>query len=499
TRHPALVGAGWTVASTGPASGGQDAKGNYLAPVATGGVDLASASVNPGIAVVTSPSYRHYAFSFDIGYTTGYVLQVTWNDTGTSDPNVGKSWVVSSQASNNPTGYTTGDIDIADFMGTQGTFSIHLAGGGKLYSLGDNVAREQMAEPYSQKVGAQIDTSTGAFAFQDHDLDIKGGPLQVTLTRYYNGHSGQFGELGYRWTHTYDIHLWLTGNATGDVTMIWGSGREEFFSHNFQSNTYAPADGREHDTLVANGDGTFSFTATQGNLTYKFSSIGVLTTISDLKGNSITLTYDGNGRLATAKDPGGRTFSFAYNANGTLASVTDPNNGKVSYGYDGTTGDLIAVTDPNGKLRSYTYDRHRLISFTDQNGKTQFSNTLDVVNRVIKQTDVLGKKITIAYGAPSAGITQVTDANNNSAMYYFDIYHRTTDKVDPQGHVTTDLYDSSGNLKKVIDSANDTWVFGYDNVTAQLHRPAGSRRGEEKGWKGSAQPEGLLSSGRYVG
>ncbi|MGI8550035.1 MAG: DUF6531 domain-containing protein, partial [Dehalococcoidia bacterium] len=445
--------AGWTLSSAGAVAGGQDAKGNYLAPVNNGGVDLVSAPVNPGIVVVSSPSYRHYAFSYDIGYTTGNILQVTWNDTGTGDPNVGKSWMVFSQASNNPTGYTTGDIEIADFMGTQGTFSIHLAGGGKLYSLGDNVAREQVAEPYSQKVGFNVDTATGAFSFQDHDLDILGGPLQVRLTRYYNGHSGQFGELGYRWTHTYDIHFWLTGNATGDVAMEWGSGKEEFFSHNLQSGAFSPADGRNHDTLVVNGDGTYTFTATQGNLTYKFSSAGVLADMTDLHGNGITLAYDGNGRLQAVTDPGERALTFAYNASGRLASVTDPTTAKVTYGYDATTGDLTSVTDPLDKVQSYTYDRHRLVSFTDQNGNIAFTNTFDSVNRVAKQLDATGKGITLTYSTPSAGVTQVTDPNNNNAQYYFDSLHRTTDKADPQGHVLSYVFDGNGNLQKIVDPA----------------------------------------------
>jgi YD repeat-containing protein len=236
-------------------------------------------------------------------------------------------------------------------------------------------------------VGYQIDTSTGAFAFQDHDLDIQGGPLPLTLTHYYNGHSGQLGELGYRWTQTYDIHLAITGDATGDVGLIWGSGSEEYFVHNAQTGVFTPADARIHDTLVLNGDGTYSFVAIQANLTYHFTSAGQLVTIADLHGNAITLAYDNSNRLSTVTDPGGRSLTFAYNANSRLSTVTDPTGAHVSYGYDPVTGDLTSVTDPTGNVRTYTYSKHRLASFIDANGKTQFTNTMDAVNRVIQQTD----------------------------------------------------------------------------------------------------------------
>ncbi|MGI8553119.1 MAG: RHS repeat-associated core domain-containing protein, partial [Dehalococcoidia bacterium] len=457
--------AGWTVAATGPVAGGQDAKGNYVSPLNNGAFDLTSAPINPGvISPAGSPGYHYYALSYDIGYSTGNLLQVTWTDTASGDANAGKSWVVSSQAADHPTGYTTTYFWLYDYMGPQGTLTIHLTGGGKLYSIGDNIARQQVSEPFSQKVGLQIDTSTGAFAFQDHDLDTQGGPLPLTLTRYYNGHSGQAGELGYRWTHTYDIHLDLVGD--GSAGMEWGSGKQEFFGWDWVHTVFTPVDARSHDTLVKNGDGTYTFTATQGNLTYKFTSTGKLTSISDLKGNSITLTYDGNGRLTTVTDPGGRALNFAYNANGTVANVTDPTNARMVYGYDGTTGDLTSVTDPNGKVRGYTYDRHRLVSFTDANGKTQFTNTFDPVDRVIKQTDSTGKSINVAYGTPAAGVTQVTDPNNNADLYYFDRYHRTTDQVDPQAHVISYIFDGSGNLQKIVDPAFNAWQFVYDSSGA---------------------------------
>jgi RHS repeat-associated protein len=445
---------GWTLTSTNAVSTGSDASGDYVTPF-NSTLDLQSVPVNPGIVSGGMAGYHYYTIGYNIGFSTGNLLQVTFVNTSN------QSYQVFQAAANSPTGYVQAWFYLADFMGTQGTLNVHLAGGGKVYSLGDNAARQALAEPFSQKVGLQVDTSTGAFGFQDHDLGTAGGPLPLDFTRYYTGQSGRTTSLGYRWSGTYDTRLGFDGS--GDGVVDWGSGREEFFAYSSNTGVFTPADARVHDGLVKNGDGTYTLTTTS-NLIYHFTSTGQLTSIADLHGIAITLAYNGSQQLTTVTDPGGRTLSFAYNPNGTLLSVTDPTGAKVSYGYNSTTGDLNQVTDPLGHTRSYSYDAaHHLLSVTDQTGQTQFTNTLDSVNRVVTQTDSQGKTISLAYSTPSAGVTQVTDPNGNAAQYYFDQSHRTTAKVDPKGNVLSYVFDISGNLQKVVDPANNTWSFAYDS------------------------------------
>jgi hypothetical protein len=92
---------GWTMTSANPVATGADNNGNYVTPYNTGGtLDLRSAVVNPGIVVITSPSYRYYAISYDIGYSTGNLLQVTWTNTSN------QIWVVFSDAANSPPAFT---------------------------------------------------------------------------------------------------------------------------------------------------------------------------------------------------------------------------------------------------------------------------------------------------------------------------------------------------------------------------------------------------------
>jgi len=446
---------GWTVlppGQSGAIAGGVDSNGTYVSPFVAGSqglLQVQSSAVQT--TLVGGGGSQYLAIGYAIGDSTGNLLTVSWVNAST-----GATTALYEDAANTPTGYKLAYVPLPGILGATGSFLLKLSGGGKLYSIADNVARQALAEPFSQKVGLEIDTSTGSFGFQEQDLSL-GGPQPLSLVRYYTGHSDRYGSLGARWTHSYAISLYTIPNVGSGV--VFGSGKEVFFN---VSNTggYSPADARIHDTLVKNGDGSFTYTTT-ANQSDSFTATGVLQTVKDLAGNTTSFAYDTSGRLSTVTDPGGRTLTFAYDANSHLTSVTDPTGAREQYAYD-ANGDLHTATDPLGGVRTYSYTNHLLTSVVDQNGKTLFTNTFDSVNRVVTQTDALGKTISIAYSTPQAGITQVTDPNGGVASYYYDLTHRTTDKLDPLGHDVTNVYDANGNLQKVIDPAGGAFQFAYD-------------------------------------
>jgi hypothetical protein len=113
-------------------------------------------------------------------------------------------------------------------------------------SIADNLARQQLSEPFSQQAGAGIDTSTGSFGTSETDLTVEGGPLPLVFARYYAGHSDRYGELGYRWSHTFDTFLAVY--AGGDAAIVFGSGKEEFFDEN--NGSFAAVDVRVKSTLT---------------------------------------------------------------------------------------------------------------------------------------------------------------------------------------------------------------------------------------------------------
>jgi RHS repeat-associated protein len=444
---------GWQPASTGAVVGGAGSYGTYATPAtATGSIQVRSSWISPGIIDrVNTVDGRRYAISYDIGYSTGNLLQVYWYNAG------GSNWNVYQDAANSPTGYRTRYFSIADFQGSTGYFLVLLAGGGKLYSLGDNAAREQLSEPYARKVGLGIDTSTGAVGFPDSDASVA-GPLPLDFVRYYNAHSDRFGELGYRWSNTYDTRVEFT--SSGNAAVVFGSGREEFFFKN-NDGSYSAADSRVHSRFVANADATYTLSS-KDNLSYLFTAQGTLTSITDLNGNALALTYDGQGRLVSVSGSGGTSLSLGYDGSGRLSTVTDPAGAAYTYGYD-SNGDLSSVTDPLGGVRSYSYNRHLLTGVTDENGNVVVTNTYDEYGRITAQTDALDETITVSYGSPGRGATEVTDPGGGVATFYFDAYQRTTDAVDPSDRIISYVYDSIGNLDKIIDPANNTWDFAFNS------------------------------------
>ena len=135
-----------------------------------------------------------------------------------------------------------------DVLGSHGRFTLQISSNGKLYSLADNIARQQFSEPFSQQVGVGVDTSTGSFGHQETDLALQGGPLPLVFTRYYRGHSDRYGELGARWTHTYDTFLGVYAN--GDVSVVFGSGKEEYFAWDSNAQIHKAVDVRVKSTLT---------------------------------------------------------------------------------------------------------------------------------------------------------------------------------------------------------------------------------------------------------
>jgi YD repeat-containing protein len=439
---------GWTPTSDNALATGENANGTFATP---GGDDTAmflrsgwfSTAIIDRQYVVDQ---RQYAISFEFG-SGGGLLQVFWVDAG------GDLTVFTT---NSGTGYQTQYFWLADFMAQRGRFLVKLTGtGSKFYSIADNIARQQLAEPFSRKVGLGIDTTTGSVAFADDDITVPGA-IPLSFTRYYVSHADRRGTLGYRWSHTYDTRLEILGN--GDAGAVYGSGREEFFVNN--NGTFTAADARVQSTLVKNADGTYKLT-TKSNMTYRFTSAGVLTSIEDLNGNTVNLTYDPQGRLSTVTGAGGTALTLAYDGQGRLSTVAGPANVVYTYGYD-ANGDLVSVTDPEGGVRTYAYNRHRLTQVTDETNHLVVDNAYDDYQRVISQTDAANKTISLAYDNPGQGATTVTFPDQGIGKFYFDRFGRTTDTIDPTDRRTSFLYDGNGNLDKVIDSGNAEWDTTFD-------------------------------------
>lgn len=433
---------GWK--STQPAGfvSGADAHGSYIAPAANT-MFVRSSWVSAGNLAATES--RWYTVTYDL--QPNALLTVYWvNEGGTTQS------LTAVQGS-----YRTKYFSLLGGYGTRGYFIVKITGGaGKVYAIADNIARQQISDPSSRRVGLGIDTSSGAFAFADNDI-ASTATLPLTFTRYFNSHSDRLGTMGYRWTHTFDSYLVFGENDY--VGVVLGSGRQEFFD--LDLGVYKPVDPRIHSTLVKKADGTFAFTTKQ-NITHSFSADGALTRTDDLNGNYLSIARNASGNVSTVTDVAGNSLTFGYGADGRLTSVTDPTAATYTYGYS-SDGDLTTVTDPEGGVRRYTYSRHQLTKVNNEIGALELENVYNRVGRVTSQTDAAGHTIALAYDTPGKGATRVTDPEGGQATYYFDRMARTTHAVDPTGSVLEYLYDANGNLDKIIDPATNSWDFAFDS------------------------------------
>ena len=334
-----------------------------------------------------------------------------------------------------------------------------------------------------------VNTVSGDFLHSHTDLAIPGRGVPLEFTRYYNSRSDLSRRLGRGWTHTYDMYL--TFESTG-VNVFYPQGNSNRFV--LSGGVYVSRPG-VYDTLVKNGDGTYTLT-TKAQLRYNFSDVGRLTSIVDRNNSATTVSYDGNGYLASVTDAGGRSLTFTVDTSGRITQVSDPLGRTVGFQYDGN-GDLVMVTDVKGGQSHFTYSAHRLLTITDSLSNTQTTNIYDADGRVAEQTDALGGKTCIYYGygatytsaacpgttpEPTPSQTIVVDPRGNPTTYDFDDSYRTTkitdtlDGVieyqydsnnnllsleDQDHHVTSFIYDSRGNVTRITDALLDERTFAY--------------------------------------
>jgi RHS repeat-associated protein len=325
--------------------------------------------------------------------------------------------------------------------------------------------------------GDPINTAFGTFSERFQDFSVPGRGMALMLGHTYNSVFAAInGPLGYGWTHSYAIKL--VQSTSGVVTVIQENGSQVSFLP-FGGEYTAPP--RVIATLVKNTDGTFLFTR-RAQQFFTFSSTGQLLSEHDRNGYTTVLAYDGLGQLATVTDPAGRILTFTYSGS-HLTSVTDPLGRRVEFAYD-TNGNLSTVTDVAGGQTTFTYStNHLLLKITDP-GKGVVTNNYNSANRVISQTDQLGRKTLFSYGS---GTTTITDPKGNVTQEQYDqlkerialtrgfgttsaaTWHFTYDPAiaaitsvtDPNGHTSTMTYDAFGNLLKRADAlgrvTTQTW------------------------------------------
>lgn len=357
--------------------------------------------------------------------------------------------------------------------------------------------RSPSVDACDQSVGRPIDLATGMQFEEIGDFDIGGrGPGLHVGHSYRSLLAGTDGPLGFGWTHDYAMSLAFPDANTAEVREEQGS-RIRF---GLENGAYvAPA--RIRATLVHNADQTWTFKR-RGRDSFTFGADGKLVSITVPNGYTTIVHYTA-GVLDYVQDAMGRRLNFLWQA-GRVWKIQDPfwaPAHEVTFGYDGS-GNLVDVWDVASGNTHFGYDAaHRLTTMRTprQSAKPaaeqkSVTTEYDASGRAWRQTDELGRIITLDYASIAGGVA-VTDPKGNVTAYTFSdlvctsitagygtpsaaqwlFEHdpatlRVTKVTNPLNQIVgTAEYDGSGNMTKLTDGLGHNTLFGSYN---QFNEPS---------------------------
>ncbi len=271
--------------------------------------------------------------------------------------------------------------------------------------------------------------------------------------------------------------------------MIHPDGTETVYTQNAGSYTPPVA---VYDTLTQNPDGSFTLTAKGGTVFAFRASEGMLASITDTNGNTITLAYSGSylttvtdstgrsitlgytaGQLASVSDCQGRTWSIAYDAQNLPTAVYDPaingQNPSRVLGYD-LSGNVNQITDRLGRTWQYVYDASNNLQ-----GVTDPANNVSQPNY---RPSSFGKLSGASPGILGT-VTKVawTDAQGSTTTWTLDTQGRVTGVQNPLGNTTSHSCDSANNRISTTTPLGHVWQFTWDGQGNNLvtQDPLGSQ------------------------
>ncbi len=323
---------------------------------------------------------------------------------------------------------------------------------------------------YRMTTADPVDPVSGNFSIVLTDVSVPEPGVDLTSVRSYNSQNVTSGVMGPGWRSSWEISVEPTSEE-GTTNIRWGDGRIDRYAK--QSDGTLKAAAGNFTTLVKDANGYLA--TTKDRTKYRFSDSGVLQSVSDSNGNTLTVTSDSGGRVTGVTDGAGRQLALVYNSSGLLTKVTDPKSQSFSFGYD-VKGRLTQVTEPTGGVIGYAYDDlDRLVTATDALGNVTITNEYDNAYRVVNQTDARGKTSHFSYN-PAGLNTQVTDPRGHTTTYVYDDQTRLVTVTDPLGAQINYTYDSAGNVLTIKDQLGGLVKNTYDargnvlTVTDQLSR-----------------------------
>ncbi len=338
----------------------------------------------------------------------------------------------------------------------------------------------------SDRLGISVNVANGNLIHSAEDLRIAGTGLDLEVSRYFNNlttspttTSGRKAQL------SIGGGVMLLSEGGGDRMLIGPTGSRHVF-HSKPDGSFKSPTGIDATLATSGGGYQLTFGKTEeiyrfdgpGNLTsiedrngneisFDYSSWGVVDDITDTQGRVIDASYDGDGNLASLEDPTGRDWLYDYDAYDRLTDYTDPSGGITEYYYQGPDN-LIEIEDPHGTVTRLGYDGDSRVTSIKRGYNRSNSS-------YIAQTTFAYSSPTSPCGTGDIGKTVMTDPRGKTTTYCYDTELRVTKTVDANGNARTATFTANSDVDTATAPGSALTDFAYDslgNLTSKTE-PAG--------------------------
>ncbi|MHA3703392.1 RHS repeat-associated core domain-containing protein [Jatrophihabitans sp. YIM 134969] len=340
-----------------------------------------------------------------------------------------------------------------------------------------------------------VNTGTGALTTSASDLTVAGIGVPFQLVRTYTSADTTGGVFGPGWTSLFDANVTVAADRrTATVRDV--DGQQVVFTARLGlggvAGWVAPPSARASLTCllvsctVTRYDGS-SFTTTNGRVTSLSAVSGqglrlawfrdkVVVTLTTTARTPVVVTasLDTTGRI-TAVASATRRVAYAYTG-GLLTGVTDVRGNRTTLAYTG--GRLSQVTDPLGHARlTASYDAGGRVVATTQPGSTRHVDTTfdwsPGVSRRHPLVAVQGTAQRVTAVDEYSGLALVRQTNEVGAIrrYSYDARANLVAVQDPAGWVQQLSYDAGDNLVKTVSPLSSTTAVVETSSYDGAHRP----------------------------
>ncbi len=221
-------------------------------------------------------------------------------------------------------------------------------------------------------------------------------------------------------------------------------------------------------TLPAAGDSSYP----QGIVEHAYDNAGLLLSITDASGFTISYGYYDDGSLLSISNAETHETTYEYDIFGNEALVTKPEQNSQTSTYD-ERNRLVRVEDHHGNVTRFEYDvnsnlRHQYSPAADSSASTHVEYTYDALNRKRShiQHKATGNLISSYVYDAEGNLTQINDANGNVFGKTYDALNRldienfpVDDDIISIGHT----YDENSNVDVVTETkSSGIEISDYD-------------------------------------